>query len=207
MGSLNLAPPLAPTPPQPLAAVTALTGTRSGASSQTYTKSDGTLGTVTSGNPAFTYSGGTAQGVLLEGARTNLLKYSAQVGGTNWTKRGTATATQNSAVAPDGTSTATLIAGIGSVGTNDLYQVVTGATASAALAAGVWIKKVSLTGVIYLTNPASASYGAWNINLALLGNEWERITSTHPAVTIIYPFIGSPSHRRAFSLLLRRGHH
>lgn len=56
------------------------------ASSQTYTKSDGTLGTVTSGNPAFQYSGGTAQGVLLEGARTALNSYGSDP--RSWTLSG-----------------------------------------------------------------------------------------------------------------------
>ncbi len=67
--------------------------TFSRASSQTYEKSDGTLGTVTSGNPAFTYSGGTAQGVLLEGARTNLAKRSTLTddlsNATRWVATGT----------------------------------------------------------------------------------------------------------------------
>ena len=59
------------------------------ASSQTYEKSDGTLGTVTSGNPAFTYSGGTAQGVLLEGARTALNAYGSDP--RSWLKNTTST--------------------------------------------------------------------------------------------------------------------
>ena len=74
-----------PYTPTTTAAVARFDGyTFSRASSQTYEKSDGTLGTVTSGNPAFTYSGGTAQGVLLEGARTNLAKYSDDLSNAVW---------------------------------------------------------------------------------------------------------------------------
>ena len=54
--------------------------------------------------------------------QTNLLTYSQQIGGTNWITSGTGTATVNSAVAPDGTFTATRIVNTGAFSE---YQTVT----------------------------------------------------------------------------------
>jgi hypothetical protein len=67
----------------------------------------------TAGQPRFEYgidgqSGGTSLGILVESQSTNYLAGSATIGGTYWGVAN-ATAQQNSAVAPDGTLTATTL--------------------------------------------------------------------------------------------------
>jgi hypothetical protein len=79
----------------------------------TYTDSSGVIATASNNQPRFDYNPITlaCKGLLIEESRTNLLSYSAGVGGTGWVKTNTGTAslpvvTLNYAVAPDGTTTA-----------------------------------------------------------------------------------------------------
>lgn len=129
----------------------------------------------------------TDAGLLVEGARTNRVSQSQEIGNAPWVKRGTATVTANAALAPDGTNTADLVVVDGV--NNDVYQAVSGFTVAAALATGLWIKKASASGTLSIGNQQALANGRWNINLAALSTGWERITSAHPAVTVVAPFI------------------
>jgi hypothetical protein len=117
------------------------------ASSQTYTKSDGTLGTVTSGNPAFQYSGGTAQGVLLEGARTNLAKYSDDLSNAVWV----ATNITKGSTSTTGIygSAITTVEATASAANGTLLQTVT--AGSAAYTYSTYLKRKTGTGNIDIT--------------------------------------------------------
>ena len=120
--------------------------------------------------------------------QTNLLQYSNAFTTAPWSVRGTASATANAITSPDGTNNGWLIAGLGAL-TNDLFQIQTIAS-GVSYAPSFWIKRVSVTGTLQLWNPAGTN-GQWNINLALLSDNWERITSSHAAVTVVTPFAGS----------------
>ena len=81
------------------------------ASSGTYTNNIGVVSTASNNTPRFDYNPTTlgCNGLLIEGPSTNLLTYSAAIGGTNWTTTSTApTITLNAATAPDNTTTASL---------------------------------------------------------------------------------------------------
>jgi hypothetical protein len=82
-----------------------------------------------------------------------------------------------------------LVAGVNS-GTNDVFQAVA-ATALARYEPSFHIKKVSATGALLLSNPGDALLGTWSIDLSLVGSGWERITRSHPAVTITSEFTGT----------------
>lgn len=131
----------------------------------------------------------TDKGVLIEGARTNLILRSQEFDNASWTKRGTATITANASNAPDGTLTADRITGLNSA-SNDVFQSVTVAD-GVAFSPSIYIKKVTTTGLINIANPSDATRGSWNVDLAVLGAGWERITRAHPAVSVVAEFTGS----------------
>jgi hypothetical protein len=123
--------------------------------------------------------------------QTNLLTYSQDFDNAAWTKRGTAAVTANAFAAPDGSTTADLVTGLGALGSNDLFQGNANVAVGLALAPSFYIQKVSSTGVLRLNNPASSSNGNWSIDLSLVESGWVRITSAHPSVTITTAFTGS----------------
>jgi hypothetical protein len=132
----------------------------------------------------------TNRGILVEESRTNLVLQSRDLTNAAWTKRGTATVTADAGqTRPDGTTGAMLVAGVNS-GTNDVFQAVA-ATALARYEPSFHIKKVSATGALLLSNPGDALLGTWSIDLSLVGSGWERITRSHPAVTITSEFTGT----------------
>jgi hypothetical protein len=82
------------------------------ASSGTYTNNIGVVSTASNNTPRFDYNPTTlgCNGLLIEGPSTNLLTYSAAIGGTNWYYNNSPgpTITLNAATAPDNTTTASL---------------------------------------------------------------------------------------------------
>ena len=80
------------------------------ASTATYTDSTGTIQTAAVDQPRWDYAGGSLRGLLIEEARTNTFLWSADAGNAWWGKVSAVVAapvvTANSAVAPDGTTTA-----------------------------------------------------------------------------------------------------
>jgi hypothetical protein len=124
----------------------------------------------------------------------NLLKYSQEFDNAAWVKRGVVRVTPNATTAPDGTLTAAKIENLGSSDTDDMYQYTNGIIKQR-YEPSVWIKKISSTGVLRLNSYISGgagSIGSWRIDFSRLGNGWERITRDHPAVEIVYEFVGSP---------------
>lgn len=119
-----------------------------------------------------------------------------------WTIRGTATCTSSSLLTPDGSGNAKRI----HVATtaNDIFQLAP-ITLGSGAGNSFWLKKVSASGTLVLGNPTDATHGNWSINLATLGSGWERITPTHPAVTITIPFQGAAGNGCGFHLFTNTG--
>ncbi len=127
------------------------------------------------------------KGLLIEESRTNLLTYSEQFDNSAWIKRGSVSVVANATVSPDGAVTADLISGIISGAGGDIYRYLV-TTASSALSATIYIKKVTKSGTLLLANARNRTNGQYSINLGLVGDGWQRITATHPAVTVVVPF-------------------
>jgi len=116
-------------------------------STATYYNSSGLVATAASGAPRFDYDpvALTPRGLLMEEQRTNLVLQSGNLGNTtNWLTfingSGSISQTANSAVAPDGTTTAALIA-INRSSTSDYAQLYQGGINAPAIGTGsVWLK-------------------------------------------------------------------
>ncbi len=148
-----------------------------------------------------TYQRTAAQQTLSTGAkdwrvkfygRQNIALQSEAFNASEWTKRGAVVVTADDTTAPDGTLTADKIENIGSSGVDDLFDLVA-ATTGVRYEPSWWIKKITATGQIRFGNPQSLNHGRWHIDLALLSNDWERITRDHVAVTIVSEFDGTGS--------------
>jgi hypothetical protein len=81
------------------------------ASTATFVGADGLIKTAASGAARFDHNPTTGEslGLLVEEARTNLVRPSTSFNSGNWVNYGTGTVTANAATAPDGTNTAALI--------------------------------------------------------------------------------------------------
>ena len=113
------------------------------------------------------------------GAVTNLLPSGAEdLTSTSWIKRGTAVVAAGN-----------LVSGI-ATGLNDVYIVKSGLSAGVSIGPSIEIKRVSTSGVLAIRNPSDGTNaGRWDVNLALLSDDYELITSSHPAVTIATNFV------------------
>jgi len=127
---------------------------------------------------------------------TNNKLYSQDLTNAVWVKRGTASVTGNYGTAPDGTTTSNLLA-IGT-GVNDVYSYTYATAANALLAAptSFYLKKVTTTGQLNLLNPGGT--GSWQIDLSAVGSDWERITDSHAAVTVVAAFVYPASQKAGF---------
>lgn len=121
----------------------------------------------------------------------NFITYTQDLSNAAWTKRGTCAITANDTTAPDGTVTADLVSGIGVPGTNDLFQNNATIPSGAVTQPSLYIKRVTASGNLRISNPADSSKGRWQVNLALLSDAWERITKDHAAVTVQTVFSGA----------------
>jgi hypothetical protein len=125
----------------------------------------------------------------------NLILQSQAIDDVAWTKRGVVAVTPNATAAPDGTLTADLVSGVNIAGVDDLFNagyIAVTAAPNAQYTPSFYIKRVSTVGTLIVSNPSNGNtLGQWRINLALLSSGWERITESHPAVTVIVPFLSS----------------
>lgn len=124
-------------------------------------------------------------------SRTNQLTYTE--GTATWTVRGATTQTSATENRPDGTSGAVLtLAGIGTAGTDDAHTLVASVCVKGArYEPSAWVKLVSGSGTMVLRDPVggAGASGWWLINSALLGTGWNRITRSHPAVSVTNEFV------------------
>ncbi len=144
---------------------------------------NGLIETVAADVPRFDYQ--------ITSQRTNKLRYSNTLSNASWTKRGTATLTQDGTTDPEGGTAAWLASGISFPGNGDFFAYTNcGEIATSRYALSFWIKRVTATGTISVQNPVDGNLrGNWSVNLSLLSSGWERITRTHPAVTINSEFV------------------
>lgn len=94
----------------------------------------------------------TDKGLVIEGARTNLLLNSKSIGGTSWNLNAAPTVALNSIVAPDGTATATQFTT--SLNVSGAFQTVA-VTSGATHTWGVYVKLLSGSGLLKLGTEAT----------------------------------------------------
>lgn len=140
---------------------------------------------------------------LIVNAPMNLLTFSEQFDNAAWTKRGTCTVVANDDVAPNGTRTADRITFAGA--TNDIFFASLNIAAGTPLSPSIYIKKSTSTGTFRLDSANGTSFGSWTVNLALLSTGWERLTSTHPAVTQTTAFTGTGNNFSGFIMFTPGG--
>ncbi len=130
-------------------------------------------------------------GYLGEDGETGHLQRSRDHDVAPWATSGTPTITADTTetLDPFGEQRATKVAGLGTSGVSDLYQSISGLAASAVMATGIWIKLVpGSTGSLTIAHPSGVANGEWTVDLSSLTGLWERITRSHPAVTVVTPF-------------------
>lgn len=122
------------------------------------------------------------------GTQENYLKYSQDQTNAAWIKNGTVTATLSLA-GPDGSSSCE-IDGLGTY-PNYLAQYSNPAMPAGSYEPSFWLLQIASSGVIAMTNCYGPAEGEWRIDLSKISSFWERITSKHPAVTVLTPFVAS----------------
>ena len=118
---------------------------------------------------------------LSTSSRTNYLIGSTDVS-TGWSKLGSTTSSSTDAPTGSGT-TAVRVAGMAA--SSDYYYRSTGTIPAGSRFPVFWMRQVTTTGTIWVTDPAGTAYGKWAIDLSLLSGSWQRITSSHAAVTVV----------------------
>lgn len=129
-------------------------------------------------------TGISAHGPRSEPLGTNEVLQSSTLA-TTWTARGTCTPTNNTGETTDpwGGNNATLIEDCGTVGVDDIFQLVTGFTIDAILAAGLWVKRKSTTSSLVIKNPITSANGQWVVPMSGLPDRWVRITRNSPYIS------------------------
>ena len=122
------------------------------ASTATYLGSDGLIKTASNNVPRVEYDAdGNVKGLLIEEQRTNVVAYSEAT--SFWTEDGTATITNSTQIAPDGTASATLV-DIGSTGSslgpNRIARFNSGLSASTKVTVSVFLKKPDTDAASYI---------------------------------------------------------
>lgn len=101
-----------------------------------------------------------------------------------WTTRGTASVVELSAQKSPGRYRVWNVTGIAAAGVDDLFDApVNGGIQDAALSPRFYLRRVSTSGTLTLQHPSGNSKGDWDIDLSMLGDDWELIEDGHPALT------------------------
>jgi hypothetical protein len=157
----------------------------------TRVNSSGLIEVINANLPRFDYDPSTllCKGLLIEETRQNRLTYSQNFAQSIWAVAGTATKVASASVCPDGTTSAyTITVGTGS---NFFWYNSLNITAATRYEPSIYIKRATTSGTLRINSANGTSNGQWTINLALLGSGFERITRTHPAVTVVTEFTGT----------------
>jgi hypothetical protein len=142
----------------------------------------------------------TGIGWVVEPSATNRILYSTAIDCTNWTCRGTASATALQ-TSPDGGATATTIT-VGT-GTNDVFKSATGYAVSTLLTMRFWIK--CSTGTPIVQNPWGAGIGKWSIDCSAIGGAWALLTESSASVTEVSAFCSDGSGNAGSQFLATSG--
>jgi hypothetical protein len=142
------------------------------ASNKTCTRADGTVTYLSSNVPCVE-----SQGLLVEGASTNLALRSEDLIAAAWSASGTATATADQAVSPDGNTTADRLQINATSGGAFNYRSQTVTLPASSVTVSTWIKGVSGSGNLYLFGtPDAVSYG--RVNCLYVSTAWTRCTGS-----------------------------
>jgi len=116
-----------------------------------------------------------AAGNLLDISGSNYLQNSEALSSTGWTVDAGATVTVDQAVCPEGGANTAELITVGTIGgVAGVSQMVT-MTAGQTFEPSIWIKRVSVSGTLDISQVYAASFGLWGINLASLPDTWVRI--------------------------------
>jgi hypothetical protein len=119
----------------------------SGGANGTVTNSSGVI--VSASAPRFDYTGGTANGLLIEEGRTNVALYSRDLTNAAWTLGATMTSAKNQTGVDGVVNSASSITGGAVSATNTILQSIT--LASSARAQSAYVKGITVTGNIQMT--------------------------------------------------------
>ncbi|MBC05965.1 hypothetical protein [Thalassospira sp.] len=150
--------------------------------------------------PAYDHDGlGRRLGLLIEGAATNLLRYSTAFDNALWEKNSGVTVTSSAVAAPDGSLTAMQLDLPGSsAGADGLYQNVGGLVASETYSFAVWMRAVSGTADITLGGIDGPSAHGFTVD-----ENWQRVWIAEPASgTTRYPKISTAISALPASILI-----
>lgn len=129
------------------------------------------------------------------GARSvqNLMLQSENLS-TGWARRGACTVTGGN-TDPRGGTTAYQVDNVGLPTVDDIYYTVTSSSAPAgrSLYIGFFLKRVSTTGILRVSNPTSTATGHYTIDLASIPDGWIYVDEKSPYVTINTNFSSSSS--------------
>ncbi|NIZ01216.1 phage head spike fiber domain-containing protein [Thalassospira lucentensis] len=139
---------------------------------------DGVLQTRAIDVPGDDYDAlGRAKGLLIEGAATNLLRYSTAFSNGLWQKDAGVSVTESAIAAPDGSMTAMVLDLAGGAGdANGLYQTVGDLVVGETYSFAVWMRAVSGTVDITLGGIDGASPRGFTVD-----EKWQRVSITAPA--------------------------
>jgi len=150
-------------------------------SNATFFDADGVLQTATTNAPRFDHdpaSSNVSRGLLIEESRTNLLLHNRGLNDAAWTKTDI-TAAQDQAGLDGAANSASSITATGANGT--CLQAIT--SASAARATSAYVKRITGTGVIEMTQNGGTTWTAVTVT-----SDWTRVTI--PSATVTNPSVG-----------------
>ena len=184
--------------------------TLSRSTSATCIDAAGMLATRSAHTPRFDYAGGVLLGLLIEPARTNASLDSQAFTTARWFRRGTISVTDNSIVAPDGTTTGALLAGVRGNSVADIFEAGYASGGrflnSTALAWSFWIRPLSSSGTLAVQSAHGNATGNTSVNLALLTpGAWQRVYPGHPAVTTSTAFTSTATGANGLIFLATAG--
>jgi hypothetical protein len=147
--------------------------------------SAGLIESVAINAPKIDYTGGGCPKILVEPARTNNVLYSEQFDNASWGKTNTTvTANTTSAPAPDGTTTADTITGIGALGVRLIQSNSISFTASTSYSLSVFAKKDTNDFIqLFVPLAIGGMFANFNINTGVVGT-LGTVTGTAPTSSI-----------------------
>jgi len=160
------------------------------ASTATFVGSNGLIQTAAINAPRFDYDPVTlaAKGLLIEGQRTNLARYSEQFSDAAWFKTATATVTANTSTAPDGTTTADTLNMPASGDRINLSAIsITGGTT---YTASLWLSGSGTTFISLASSGGTYIFAAQQITLTATPTRYTVTLTTNANNTAVFPIIG-----------------
>ena len=147
---------------------------------------------VPANQPRFNYDPVTRQplGLLVEEPRTNLMVRSESLGVSPWSKRGDCVVSTGGPSSPKGGGPGQYIQGLGNAGVSDIYQATHSLIPGTRYEPSVFMARGVSSGIVSLQNTSNMLSGRWLVDLSKLSSSYQRITRTHPAVSVVTEFVG-----------------